>query len=524
MKTFKRKTFYTAVLAAVGAMGVAGSASAVQLSQDGTGQVLLYPYYTTRTAGAGDFATYLNVTNTTNSFKAVKVRFLEGKNSREVLDFNLYLSPFDVWAGAVSKTTDGAKLTSVDKSCVTSAGGFAASVAAGSVYPEFVNYAFIGASTTTGITDGSDGEDQSLDRVREGYFEIIEMGTITATAITTGLKHNSAGTPANCAVVGIVDASVGGIGNNYVEAPTGGLIGGASLINVQAGSDYGYDPVALEDFFHPLASNSEDIWANSGNIFPDLTKASPLSRVFYYHQAVGAFPANSFTTDTLVTTWGARGVDAVSAVLMRDSVMNSYVLDAATLSATDWIVTFPTKRHYVSANAPGSTIANDPNGTQKLAPFHNFFWTGGSCDPVSVATYDREEQSFSSSIQSSPPKPGQTNNLCWEANVITIKNSTSSIADTNTLLGSKNRLEVAVPSSYEHGWAKLTFGSPLPLVGLSTTSATNESYNGLPVIGFMVQDFLNTNVTIGGLPSASAYGGNFNHKFTRSITAGAVTP
>jgi hypothetical protein len=26
---------------------------------------------------------------------------LEGRNSREVLDFNLYLSPYDVWTGAV---------------------------------------------------------------------------------------------------------------------------------------------------------------------------------------------------------------------------------------------------------------------------------------------------------------------------------------------------------------------------------------------------------------------------------------
>lgn len=524
MKTFKRKTFYTAVLAAVGAMGVAGSASAVQLSQDGTGQVLIYPYYTTRTAGAGDFATYLNVVNTTNSFKAVKVRFLEGKNSREVLDFNLYLSPFDVWTGAVSKTADGAKLASADKSCTTSAGSFAASVTAGTIYSEFVNYAFVGASTDVGVTTGTDGEDQSLDRVREGYFEIIEMGTITSTAITTGLKHNSAGTPANCAVIATIDGSVGGIGNNYIEAPTGGLIGGASLINVQAGSDYGYDPVVLEDFFHPLSSNSEDIWFAPGSIFPDMTKASPPnSNVFYYHQAVGAVPSGSFKTDTLSTFW-TRNVDAVSAVLMRDSVMNTYVLDAATLSATDWIVTFPTKRHYVSANAP-IVVANDPNGTQRLAPFHNFFWTGGSCDPVTMAVWDREEQTFTPQLKSSPPPPTQTgSSLCWEANVITFKNSAAALSDAATLLGSKNRLEVAAPSSFEHGWGKLSFGSPLPMVGNSNINFVNETYNGLPVVGFMVQDFLNSGVTIGGLPSASAYGGNFNHKYTRSITGGNVTP
>jgi hypothetical protein len=31
--------------------------------------------------------------------KPVKVRFLEGYNSREVLDFDLYLTPHDVWTG-----------------------------------------------------------------------------------------------------------------------------------------------------------------------------------------------------------------------------------------------------------------------------------------------------------------------------------------------------------------------------------------------------------------------------------------
>jgi hypothetical protein len=310
MKTFKRKTFYTAVLAAMGAMGVAGSAGAVQLSQDGTGQVLIYPYYTTRTAGPGDFATYLNVVNTTNSTKAVKVRFLEGKNSREVLDFNLYLSPYDVWAGAISKTTDGAKLTSVDKSCVTVSGGFAASVAAGLLYPEFVNYAYV--STGDGFRTGVDGEDQSLDRVREGYFEIIEMGVITSSAITTGLKHNSAGTPANCAVVGNINKS-------NVEAPTGGLSGGASLINVQAGSDYGYDAVALEDFFNPFERGdvnpaNADNWFVSGSILPDLSSGTQTSRVFYYH-STGSGPI----TDTITSDWGVDSADDVSAVLMRNS-------------------------------------------------------------------------------------------------------------------------------------------------------------------------------------------------------------
>ena len=94
----KRKTLTNALLAGVaGVAGIANISNAVNLNPDGLGEVLIYPFYTVN--GGND--TLLSVVNTTDSVKAVKVRFVESKNSREVLDFNLYLSPYDVWTGAV---------------------------------------------------------------------------------------------------------------------------------------------------------------------------------------------------------------------------------------------------------------------------------------------------------------------------------------------------------------------------------------------------------------------------------------
>src|SRR5947209_2227238 len=95
---------YTALAAALGsALGLVlpPSAMAVQLGTDGRGDVLLYPYTTRADAAGNAYATLLSVVNPTVSAKAVRVRFLEGKNSRPVFDFNLFLSPFDVWTGAV---------------------------------------------------------------------------------------------------------------------------------------------------------------------------------------------------------------------------------------------------------------------------------------------------------------------------------------------------------------------------------------------------------------------------------------
>ena len=84
----KKKILSAAVLAALGA----STAQAVNLSQDGTGEVLLFPYYTVQNGEE----TLVSIVNTTDYTKAVKVRFREAYNSREVLDFNLYLSPHDV--------------------------------------------------------------------------------------------------------------------------------------------------------------------------------------------------------------------------------------------------------------------------------------------------------------------------------------------------------------------------------------------------------------------------------------------
>ena len=96
----KRNSLTTAVVAGIaGTVGIANLASAVNLNPDGLGQVLIYPYYTVNERGndGATLQTLFSVVNTTDQGKAVKVRFVEGYNRREVRDFHLYLSPYDVW-------------------------------------------------------------------------------------------------------------------------------------------------------------------------------------------------------------------------------------------------------------------------------------------------------------------------------------------------------------------------------------------------------------------------------------------
>lgn len=201
-----RKNLTAAVLAGLaGAAGIAGTAQAVNLNPDGLGQVLIYPYYTVRDGNT----TLLSVVNTTDSAKAVKVRFKEGYNSREVLDFNMYMSAWDVWTAvlysgpAVSGTTGTPTMRTWDSTCTVPYfyGNTADDGTGVSGVQEFLPYAYTGKN--------ADGGPTTIDRAAEGHFEIIEMGTLTnesatakrlgsADAATHVLQKDGSSQPQNC--------------------------------------------------------------------------------------------------------------------------------------------------------------------------------------------------------------------------------------------------------------------------------------------------------------------------------------
>jgi hypothetical protein len=497
MNTFKHKSLYAA-LAGLGALGAAGVAQAVSVNQNGLGQVLIYPYYTVRTLPtgvAGTDAAYnslLSVVNSTASVKAVKVRFLEGKNSREVLDFNLYLSARDVWTTAIIPTTDGAGIFTADKSCTSP------KVSTSSATPSpFVNYAYTGNRDDKGGT--------SLDRTREGYVEIIEMGDVIGTTATTSTHANGVAPCTESLLIAPVAPA------NTV-AGAGGLFGSITLVNVLKGEDFGIDPTALDGF------STTPLWFDGGDERPNLTFVNPKTSVVV--NGFNVYVTPNWPFDPLLNPLN-NPVDPVSAVLMHNNVYNEFVLDVSTKSGTDWVVTFPTKRDYIAAGTGSAT---------KL--FESNFTATGSCDLVVVTQYDREERSVSTPGSFSPPPPTQTDALCWEANVISYVYPASSATPTqSTVLGSKNFS--AVKTDFVNGWVALNFppvAGTIPrhvLVGPgstvfntatgATTVTAITSFNGLPVIGFSAITFENGTLSLGPGLLQSNYGGNFNHKTTTSI-------
>ncbi|RLW51668.1 MAG: hypothetical protein B6D76_18760, partial [gamma proteobacterium symbiont of Stewartia floridana] len=128
--------------------------NAAFVNTDGTGQVALLPYYNVN----NNILTNINITNTTDLYKVVKVRFRESRISADVLDFNIYMSPYDVWNGTIrlNAASGVANIITEDETCT------------------FPDKSLLQAGVDfRNIYDATTDED-----LTEGYVEVIEMGTI----------------------------------------------------------------------------------------------------------------------------------------------------------------------------------------------------------------------------------------------------------------------------------------------------------------------------------------------------------
>lgn len=485
----KKKLLTTAVLA-----GIAGTAGAVNVNPDGLGQVALFPYYTVQSGSD----TYISILNTTNEVKAVKVRFLEGMNSREVLDFNLYLSPFDIWTGAVTtaSATGPGRLITQDTSCTVPA------IPAAGV--DFRNFAYTGTAF--------DGESTSLARTREGHIEIIEMGVVVDEADPSTFKPATwathvAGVPDDCVALNAAWGTSGrwtADNGRAVNNPTGGLSGAGVLINSGEGTANGYNATMLDNWVVGFG----DVHSAPGDTAPNLSAAFPQeSNVFVSGPAAVVFSDWAGTSPS-------GGLNAVSAVLMHDNIINEYTVETALNAGTDWVVTFPTKAEYVLVAAGANWSATPPFATKFGAggarpgtddPAADPLTSGGACEIVNITIWDREEQTPVGDVDFSPQPPGGVDSLCWETNVITFN-------DTDVLNSQNLRLNVPVPNNFQNGWMRLSFTEATQVM----TSDDGDFFGGLPAIGFAVQNYVNG--TLSGGTVLSNYGVLFNHRATRSVS------
>jgi len=171
------------VSAIASTLGVSSAVHAIAVSHSGIGDAILVPYYSTMSGNK----TFLTITNNDSTTKAVKVRFREGVGSRDVFDFTLYLSAYDVWSALVIRTGDDTRIVTHDNSCTVPQ------------VPNTPNAPI--AFNTTRIP--AEYEGNAADRVSEGHIEILEMAVMSnrgATDIRDAVTHAN-GDPENCDLV-----------------------------------------------------------------------------------------------------------------------------------------------------------------------------------------------------------------------------------------------------------------------------------------------------------------------------------
>lgn len=465
------------------ALAVSLPASAVYLNPDGKGQALIYPYYTARPANGNLFNTLLSLVNHAADAKVIRVRFREGRNAREVASFNLFLSPNDMWTGALVPATsgEGTRVVSTDLSCTSPP-----FVASGGEPPAL---AFTNANYQTGDSLGT-----GLERTREGWVEVIEMATLTG-ASAAAVAHTSNGVPVNC-------GAVQGTPSLSLAAPSGGLSGTLTLINVASGEDFTVNAEALAEL------SKAPFYRPPTDPYPDFNAAEI--------DSVSVALADGFIWRSV---W-SRGVDAVSAAMMRSSWSGEYVLDPGTRSQTDFVVTFPTRHHYLSGG-----VATPPFVAECKFPFLTY-----SGEPVNVVNYSREATGGAIPVLIPPLQLGIPNFQCGSSGVFDAL-LLPPVPTATSVLGSVNR-SVSESGIYARtdttaGWYGFAASSGLSLTSLSTstrmslangaTTSGAHRFVGLPLMGFTVRTFENGTLACSGGTCQGNYGGAFPLKYSRSI-------
>lgn len=530
------------VAAFVGGLGMAGSATAgvwadngvatispttatiERVRGSGTGHQLIVPYFNTQSGNA----TLFNIVNTdTTNGKAVKIRFRGGSNSDDVFDFQLFMSPGDVWTANISKGSTGVTtLTTIDKSCTLPAG-----VGSGA-----------GSNFVTARLPGTLTGDALAAETREGYIEVFNMADIPPKAIDTAaptlgaalaganplftaIKHVAGVPPCTAATMATLATDPATLTAAYglgFRAPSATLFANWTIVNVpKSGSSTG-EALAI------TGSNGVPAVPALANIvfFPQTGAAAPTINFFtadpslrttagaalgdvqngagaaYAGGPTPIITASMFDLPDLSTPYLTSGgmsgafppnytdpvffVLGLQQALATASITNEFLTDTTINAFTDWVFSQPTRRYAVAPDyRPLVATPALPLGRAFLS---NAFYSSTStavsgyqiCAKTEGVTYwDREEFTAIGNdfvISPNPPAPGFR--LCGETSVLTFNSSGPSV-----LGAAIARTNFATPSSsgtVRDGWATVStmgIGNGLPIVGKSFSAAATGTFN-----------------------------------------------
>lgn len=443
----------------------------IYVNPGGLGDALIYGYYNARNA-----ITFIKVVNTAETTGiSAKVRFREGKNSNEVLDFFICLSAGDQWTAWVvgdSTTTAPASLYWWDNDTPSfpdpqgdndATNNFTA--AAGPYVTIPLHYSSTGAASVV-----------SADDTKEGYLEIIGVNSWSDTPGATKVVN----TPNKCgAVLGLTTVS-GFVVPTLYDVPNT-LMGNAYHFTGYA--TFGYNATALADFRNAVVAS------------PGLGTDDP--------------PRLDQSTDK---NGNGTGIDEVNFALTKSIEYFIYDIQSYFAAATTIVETFPTKHKTVELYRAGTltTLAGTyPFNTSACIASNGSFGkyasstctaettatltdksTAGRCEIVPPVIWDDEEHKPTTTVGFSP---GETTYLykCDEVNIVVVGDTASSLVNTTVL-----QFNISAPSGYEMGW----IGIDLTTVSNRLTKIANgvlatATMYGMPVLAYELQGFIEGSYT-----------------------------
>ena len=565
----KKSVLTLSIAAAVAGLGLVGgaqamttvggaTATALELNQDGIGQMLLVPYYSAQ----AENATLINLVNTdTVNGKAVKVRFRGAANSDDVFDFQVFLSPGDVYAFNISRNSAGlAFLTTTDNSCTKPAKAVLTAT-------PFVISRLDSALDAGGKVNGT----------REGYVEIFNMGDIpkasgfvgpvtgvgssagvvtSATnadnALYTAIKHVNKVAPCsgtawtaldNTNLAYTTDGTAGGSRLAGLLPPTTGLLANTIIINVVGAAAWSASATAIQatNGAGVAAAGNVVYWPQTGvgvntALAPtaiDAFTADPLLRsanVWRFNTATNAYVADAlpgviaayYDLPDMSTPYftGANALGqatSLTAAIAASSATSEFLTDPTINAKTDWTFSMPTRRYNVSLDYAAIGAGDDGRRFTDLfatevppaaATFATAYFNAGNTlvtsrqicvKGITTQVWDREETLLADTtgVVVSPSTPADPLSFCGEASVLSINNGGISAAGSGALKAQVSVKDLDV--TYVDGWMKISTPSATAIPG---------GVAGLPVLG---SAYNRANSGAG----AQTFGASHAHRFAR---------
>lgn len=451
MNMFKKTLLSTAVTTVALASPVY---SQQVVNTEGTGQVLMFPFYNVE----NNSNTFMHISNNTGDNKAIKVRFMEHKNSNIILEFNAYLGPYDVFPLALDATdASGASVLTTDDTCTvpelgTANGDYSGTksvLADGSTLRSqpFVPYLF------------EDEAESTLGRTLLGHAEVIEMGVVSEDIDVS-----------KCSDLRTLWSSGAWSTNSDsdVTSPTGGLSGASFFINPSLAYSMSIDVTAIDGW----AKDSVNYHKSPGTGLPSLEQGS----------------ATAYIGGTTVdyTSKSNGSVLATSAVLASSSIMNEVQVESGLAAQTDWVVTFPTKKYLTNGVTAGGPFTEVYDGTKEA---------NVACESLGLSQFDRETEGSTGSGAFVPASGGVAGDLCDAVSVLSFSSTGSALLVNDT---------TSVGFPFKNGAARLVADQVLP-----------ADDNGVVVKGLPVLGFAGTRIVNGEM----SYGYTASHK-TLTVTSG----